>query len=394
MAAEAMVFVDENGNVISQDLASPYPRNSALPSFTSLATGPATSSVISTPATTTEALVFASMPAKNSNYVASVDTTTMKVASTSSTSTAPETQGLPGAVASPNFDTSTSEWSQSHTDASDTNSKPSTYGIGWSGYKGDTSNATCKTAEDADHEWSQMQDYAIVRVYGTDCVQPYNAVQLAKKYNKKVFMGIYFLDDTMSNEVQSIIDAIQSSGARWDHIDTVSIGNEDVHRGEKTVDEIFDAITSARQQLQAAGYTGPIVHVDSQDAILANPELCGQSAGDYIAANIHPFFNPQTCAEQAGEFVQSQIDLLRQCGSTQGHRRDAIRVRVTETGWPKNGSTNGAAVPSKLNQGIAMNSIKSKIASDVIVFSAFNNYWMLDDPTTFDTEHYWGLLDD
>jgi exo-beta-1,3-glucanase (GH17 family) len=276
----------------------------------------------------------------------------------------------------------------------DPNSKRATYGIGWSGYKGNPDRTACKSIEDADKEWSQMQDYDIVRVYGTDCDQPGNAFELAKKYKKKVFMGVYWLDSRLPTEIQAIINAIQSSGAGWDIVDTISVGNEDVHRGEKTPDQIFDAVSSARKQLQAAGYDGPVVHVDSQEAILANIDLCSQSAGDYIAANIHPFFNSQTSADQAGDFVQGQIDLLKQCGAAKRRRRGDIRVRVTETGWPKNGDANGVAIPSKDNQNTAVGSIKSKIASDIIMFSAFNNYWMQDDATTFNTEHYWGLLDD
>jgi exo-beta-1,3-glucanase (GH17 family) len=239
-----------------------------------------------------------------------------------------------------------------------------------------------------------MADYDIVRVYGADCGEPGIALQLAKKYNKKVFMGVYWLDNRLSSEVQAIINEVESSGSGWDRIDTISIGNEDVHRREKTPGQIYDAVFTAKNQLRAAGYTGPVVHVDSQEAILANPDLCGERAGDYIAANVHPFFNAQTSADQAGDFVQKQIDLLKQCGAASHYRHSERRVRVTETGWPKNGDANGAAIPSKANQNVALDSIKSKIANDVIIFSAFNNYWMRDDSTTFNTEHYWGLLGD
>jgi exo-beta-1,3-glucanase (GH17 family) len=114
-------------------------------------------------------------------------------------------------------------------------------------------------------------------------------------------------------------------------------------------------------------------------------------AGDYIAANIHAFFNPQTPANQAGDFVANQVDALQQCGAS--HRRKNVRVRVTETGWPKEGEANGAAIPGKANQNAAIASIKRKLGNDVFLFSAFNNYWMKNNPSTFGAEHFWGVLD-
>ena len=271
-------------------------------------------------------------------------------------------------------------------------SGPSAYGLSWSGYKGGEGNSACKTMDDADNEWSQMGSYGIVRTYGTDCDQPNIAFQMAKKYNKKLFLGAYHLDASLPAQVQTIINAARASGG-WSRVDTISIGNEDVHRGEKTPAQIFASVGIAKAQLRLAGYHGPVVHVDSQDAILAHPSLCSHLAGDYIAANIHAFFNPETTADQAGDFVANQVNLLQQCGTANHKGAKNVRVRVTETGWPKNGQKNGVAVPSKSNQNAAVASIKRKFANDLFFFSAFNNYWMKNDASTFDTEHYWGMLD-
>lgn len=260
----------------------------------------------------------------------------------------------------------------------------------WTGYKGDESNSVCKTLDDADREWSQMGAFTTVRVYGTDCDQPNIALTLAQKYNKKVFLGVYWLDDRLGSQLQTIVEAIKVNGNNWGLVDSIAIGNEDVHRGGSAM-QVAGAVTKSRFVLRASGYRGPIVHVDSQDAILANPLLCTRAAGDYIAANIHAFFNPNTPAEQAGEFVSGQVDALRACGA--GRKRGNVRVRVTETGWPKDGVANGAAVPSKDNQLKAIASIKAKMGNDVFLFSAFNNYWMRDGPATFNAEHYWGILD-
>jgi exo-beta-1,3-glucanase (GH17 family) len=267
---------------------------------------------------------------------------------------------------------------------------PSGYGVAWSAYKGNEQYSPCKTLEDADNEWSQMGAFGTVRTYGADCEQASNALQLGKKYNKKVVLSAFFLDNRLVPDLNTIAAAGQAHG--WDTVDTITVGNEDVNKGAASVGQVIASVATARNILRAAGYNGPIVHVDTQNAILANPELCGHAAGDYIAANIHPFFNPNTPAEQAGSFVSGQVQALQQCGSTSWKRRNT-RVRVMETGWPKGGEANGAAVPSKSNQQTAISSIKKALGSDVFLFSAFNNYWMKNDASTFNTEHFWGIFD-
>lgn len=234
-----------------------------------------------------------------------------------------------------------------------------------------------------------MGAFTTVRTYGTDCDQPNIALTLAKKYNKKVLLGVYWLDDRLGSQLQTIIEAIKVNDNNWGIVDSIAIGNEDVHRGASSPMQVVGAISKSRFVLRANGYRGPIVHVDSQDAILANPMLCSRAAGDYIAANIHAFFNPNTPADQAGDFVAQQVDSLRACGQGAGN----TRVRVTETGWPKGGYANGVAVPSKDNQLKAIASIKAKLGKDVFLFSAFNNYWMRNSASTFNAEHYWGILD-
>jgi exo-beta-1,3-glucanase (GH17 family) len=269
---------------------------------------------------------------------------------------------------------------------------PATYGIAWSGYKGVEGNSPCKTFEDADNEWSQLSAFGIVRIYGADCNQPANALNLANKYNKKVVMGAFYLDDaSLRRDVQILIDSANANGG-WGNVDTITVGNEDVNKGSASPAQVITAVGTARSMLRGAGYSGPIVHVDTQNAILANPELCGHAAGDYIAANIHPFFNPNTPASQAGSFIAGQVRALRLCGAT-SWKRKTLRVRVMETGWPKDGNANGAAVPSKPNQQQAISSIKQALGSDVFLFSAFNNYWMPNNAGTFNTEHFWGIFD-
>ena len=62
-----------------------------------------------------------------------------------------------------------------------------------------------------------------------------------------------------------------------------------------------------------AGYTGPVVAVDTFIAIYNNPSLC--NASDYIAANAHAYFDGAVAASGAGAWVAQQASKLSSlCG--------------------------------------------------------------------------------
>ncbi|KAF2400103.1 glycoside hydrolase [Trichodelitschia bisporula] len=268
---------------------------------------------------------------------------------------------------------------------------PQGYGITWNGYKGTVENHSCKTADDTLSDFQKLVGYSRIRVYGTDCGQPENVINAARATGKKVFMGIFFLDSVPA-QIQTIVNAVQATGGSWDVFETISIGNEDVERGTP-VGTVIAAVQAARSQLRAAGYQGPVVHVDTQSAILANPQLCGPDAGDFVAANIHPFFNPNIIAAASGWFVAQQVRALERCAAAHSRKRDVQRVVVTETGWPARGQNNGHAVPGRLHQVAAIMSIRKHLKSDVFLFSAFNSGWKEDTPGTFGAERFWGIYD-
>lgn len=63
----------------------------------------------------------------------------------------------------------------------------------------------------------------------------------------------------------------------------------------------------------SAGYTGPVVAVDTFIAIYNNPGLCG--ASDYVAANAHAYFDGGVAASGAGAWVAEQASKLSSvCG--------------------------------------------------------------------------------
>ncbi|KAJ6439949.1 glycoside hydrolase, superfamily [Purpureocillium lavendulum] len=263
------------------------------------------------------------------------------------------------------------------------NSGPPTselYGVSYAPYRG---SGGCKSMGDIQQDFDHMaKEYSLVRIYGTGCDQVANVYSAAKSHGMKVFLGIWdprHVDD----EVNTIISAIKGD---WDVVHTVSVGNELVNNGQASPDDIEEAVKSARSTLRAAGYKGPVVTVDTFTAVAKYPQLCAMS--DYCAINAHAFFDQTIEASEAGQWLRRTV------GNIRAELPGPKNIVVTETGWPMKGRANGMAVPGLANQKLALTSIKDEFAAtpgDVILFSAFNDLWKQDNPSTFNADKYWGI---
>ncbi|KAK0365769.1 hypothetical protein LTS16_021307 [Friedmanniomyces endolithicus] len=252
------------------------------------------------------------------------------------------------------------------------------YTLSYSPYNSDNS---CKSQDQVNTDFNVISGYGMIRIYGTDCDQTATVLTAVKAKGMKLFAGVYDVNN-LNAEVQQIVNAANGD---WSNFHTVSIGNEGVNNGAYSVDQVVSAIGTARSTLQAAGYTGNVVTVDTFVAMIANPQLC--QASDYAAANCHPFFDGGVSAEDAGQFVLDQAQRVSEaCGG-----KDTM---ITETGWPSDGETNGKAVPSQDNQVAAVNSIRTAFSNNVVLFSAFNDKWKQNNPSTFGAEQYWGIYGD
>ena len=256
-------------------------------------------------------------------------------------------------------------------------SKGDGIGICYAPYNAD---GTCKTQDQVNNDFSRLPEYKLIRSYGVDCDQIKHMVHAAKLHNKKLFVGIFNLQN-LDRELDTLIRSARDS---WDRIVTVSIGNELVNSGKNSVQEVVNAVNGARKSLREAGYSGPVVTVDTFVAIIANPELC--HASDFCAANCHAFFDPNTPASEAGTFVKTQAERVSKAAGK--------KTVITESGWPHGGSSNGQATPSNQNQEIAVRSIRAAFEGtdgELYLFSAFDDEWKKDSAVTFGTERYWGI---
>ncbi|RMY24767.1 hypothetical protein D0865_16374, partial [Hortaea werneckii] len=62
---------------------------------------------------------------------------------------------------------------------------------------------------------------------------------------------------------------------------------------------------------------------------------------------------------------------------------------ITESGWPTQGESNGAAVPGTANQRAAIDSLKSAFSGNLILFTAYNDMWKSNNAGTYGAEQFW-----
>lgn len=127
-------------------------------------------------------------------------------------------------------------------------------------------------------------------------------------------------------------------------------GNELVNSGTASASQVVAAIGTAKAALKSAGYSGPVVTVDTMIAMKANIELC--TASDFCAINCHAFFDGNTLPSGAGDFVKNWAQQISQAAGGK-------TTVVTESGWPTQGNTNVKAVPSQENHQAAITSLKA-----------------------------------
>ena len=346
------IIVDQNGNIIGTSTLGTTPQTQA-PAPAPAASSPAVQAAYAAPASSATPSSSAPAPASTRSSSSSSSASASASASPSASS---GSSGSSGASSSAN-------------------------GIAYAPYNSDGS---CKQSSDISIDFTKINGYGFVRLYGTDCNQVALVLPIASKKGMKVFTGVQDLGSA-SSEVQTIISAVNSNGG-WGNIHTVSIGNELVNSGSASAGSVASAVGAARSQLRSAGYNGPVVTVDTFVAIINNPQLC--QASDYAAANCHAFFDKDIQASGAGAYVSQQMQAVAKACSGKS-------VIITESGWPSQGSANGQAVPSSANQKSAISSLQSSFSSmpgNLTLFEAFNEMQKPNNPATFGAEQHWGIL--
>ena len=237
----------------------------------------------------------------------------------------------------------------------------------------------CKAQGELNSEFGFLsaQGYSKIRFYDIGCDLSV-ATAAAAAAGMQVILGL----NTIGNIVGDLATLAGMINGNWGPIDTVVIGNEVVNSGGDP-NAVAAAVNQARGILQGAGFTKNVVAVDTYMAHKAHGQIC--QASSYCAVNAHAFFDSNTQPQDAGNFVLNAIASIASANPGKA-------VIVTESGWPYQGSPNGAAIPSPANQQTAIASLKNAFASNpggLFLFQAYDATYK--SPGPLGVEQFFGI---
>lgn len=260
-------------------------------------------------------------------------------------------------------------------------SKEGLWAVTYSPYNDDQS---CKGASDVDADIKAIaaKGFKSIRLYAPDCGGLISVGEACKKYNLKIILGVFIKAGGVSTADPQVKEIIE--WGQWDQVELFVVGNESVFNGFCSGAELGAYMAKVKQQVRAAGYNGQVTTTEPVNILNTVKEhLCPHM--DIVAANIHPFFNSAVSPSDAGTFVKNEIALARSyCGGS----KDVV---VLETGWPNAGDANGAAIPGKEEQAIALKSIEEENSGHIVYFTWRNDGWK--QPGAFNVERQFGCGD-
>lgn len=206
----------------------------------------------------------------------------------------------------------------------------------------------CRTESDWEFAFNKIASYPgnfkSARLYASsDCNTLANAVPAALKTGTTLLVGIWTEDSTHYNaEKQALLEAIQQYGHDW--ILAVSVGSEDLYRGDTDANTLASQINDVRGMLWGLGASSKSVgHVDTWTAWVDGANTAVIEAVDWLGNDAYPYFQGIGIDNgAANDAYWAAVNQVR--GVAQG--KD---VWTTETGHPISGPSVGPSVPSVQN---------------------------------------------
>jgi glycoside/pentoside/hexuronide:cation symporter, GPH family len=202
--------------------------------------------------------------------------------------------------------------------------------------------------------------------------------EIAKQKGLKTIVGAWISNDKEKNikEIKSLI-ALAKAGK----VDIAAIGNEVLHRGEISEEELLHYIKMVRDALSDSI---PVGYVDAYYQYLDRPALVDTC--DVILTNCYPFWEGADNS-YALSYLNRMIELTKQVSNSK-------KLIITETGWPSSGGKVEAAEPSKLNAMkyfIGVQEWAKTQNIELFYFSSFDESWKEKQEGEVGTS--WGIWD-
>lgn len=222
----------------------------------------------------------------------------------------------------------------------------------WKGFNvgANLPSGACKTRGDWEKDFRTLQSlpgyFSSVRLFASsDCNTLANAVPAALATGTTILVGVWATDAVhFNNEKNALLAAVQQYGHDW--IISVSVGSEDLYRGDTNGQALANQVNDVRGMLWSVGAGSvPVGHVDTWTVWVRPENEVLIRACDFVGTDGYPYFQ-DTAIESAAEVFWKSVNDVR---AVVDRVKPGTWVWITETGQPVSGSRRGAAVPSIQN---------------------------------------------
>lgn len=201
--------------------------------------------------------------------------------------------------------------------------------------------------------------------------------KVAKELGLKTLVGAWLGDDPEVNrrEIEGLIDL-----ANRGLVDIAAVGNEVMYRKDLSEEELLAFIHEVKSRISGI----PVGYVDAYYEFTDRPAIT--EACDVILCNCYPFWEACPFEYALAHMKQMHQQATRAAGGKQ--------VIITETGWPSDGESLKAAVPSRQHARDYFINTQLWSASEnipVFYFSSFDESWKTGPEGTVGA--YWGIWD-
>lgn len=201
--------------------------------------------------------------------------------------------------------------------------------------------------------------------------------KVAKEMGLKTLVGAWLGNDPEINrrETEGLVKLAQEG-----LVDIAAVGNEVMYRKDLTEEELLVFLHEVKSRIPAI----PVGYVDAYYEFSHRPAIT--QACDVILCNCYPFW--EGCPfENSLAYMQQMYQQAKQAAG-------AKPVIITETGWPSDGESLKASVPSPAHARDYFINTQLWSANDdipVFYFSSFDESWKTGPEGTVGA--YWGIWD-
>ncbi|CAG9995727.1 unnamed protein product [Clonostachys byssicola] len=252
---------------------------------------------------------------------------------------------------------------------------------------------SCKYQADyeADFDAIGTAGSSIVRIYSAaDCDVTRQILPAAKNKGFKVVLGIWPDTDDSYNAGKAAI--LESAVGYPDQVYAITVGSEALYRGTFTADQLISKIADMRQAAPQFRYGT----ADSWNMFIQDNGLSLVPVADILLVNAFAYWQGAAISNAVNVFNDDINQAFDRIKSVAGDKQ--IELWVGETGWPTEGTTYQAAVPSlESAEFFYHNGVCSRLSdgTNVFYFEAFDEPWkpdsIGDDGSAADEKH-WGAM--